>query len=256
MKLPVKILIAALFLPACSPEPVLRLHTDHTEEERIMVYQGMEYLISEKEHSTAILSYYRHIGDRIVMDLEVFNDSEEPIRFEPSELEYKAYRLPRTWDENPEEHEGREVAIARKNAHDPETILLNIDKETSRSLARNRTNILLEGITSGLATATELAQAGGDTSYSGQEARRQNRERRAMQRTARRDNHYCYIAGLNERRTYWETETLRTTDLIPGESVAGEISFPVTENAGMIDIFVEIGGETHTFRYRQRSYGP
>jgi hypothetical protein len=41
-----------------------------------------------------------------------------------------------------------------------------------------------------------------------------------------------------EARNYWETEMLRISDLMPGESAAGEISIPVTKNAGMLDLVI------------------
>ncbi len=255
MKLTAAFLFLMMIACACSPEPVLRLHSDDSEQERVMVYQGMEYLMSEEENSMAILSYYRHIGDRVILDLEVFNDSEHRVRFDPSFVEYRAWWLPQTWDNDPEAHKRNKVVIAEGSAHDPETVLLNIDKETSRAEARNRTNMLLETVGSGLAAAAEISEGSG-SSYSEQRARQERRQQRAVQRAERREHYYRYVASLSEQRNYWETETLRITDLVPGESVAGEISLPVTENAGMIDVIVQIAGDTHTFRFRQRAYDP
>ncbi|MCC5907448.1 MAG: hypothetical protein JJU13_14650 [Balneolaceae bacterium] len=251
MKLTASFFILFIIVIACSPEPVLRLQSDQSKEERVMVYQGMEYLMSEDEHSMVILAYYRHIEDRVIFDLEVFNDSEEPVRFDPSSIEYKAYWAPETQDNDPKTHQGNKIVIENGNAHDPEFVLLNIDKETSRAEARNRTNVLLEAVVSGLAAAAEISE-GTSSSYSKQRARQERRQQRAE----RRENYYQYVSGLNEKRNYWETEMLRISDLMPGKSAAGEISIPVTKNAGMLDLIIQIAGETHTFNYRQKAYEP
>ncbi len=49
---------------------------------------------------------------------------------------------------------------------------------------------------------------------------------------------------------------LRISDLMPGESAAGEIIIPVTKNAGMLEVIIHIAGETHAFHYRQKAYDP
>ncbi len=250
MKLITHILFFILILNACSPEPVLRLHSDTSEKEHVMVYQGMEYLMSEGEHSVIILAYYRHLDNRIIMDLEVFNDSDEPVRFNPSSVKYIAYRVPSYWIEEPEQYDGPMEDIAEVFAIDPEEVLLNIDKKTSRTKARNRTNIVLETLGSGLAVTADIAE-GTRSSYSEKRS-----QQRAMRRAERRESFYRYVANLNEQRNYWETEILRITDLMPGESIAGEISFPVTSDATMIEIVVETAGDKHTFRYRQKTYEP
>ena len=256
MKLSVLIPVIFLVLTACSPEPVLRLQPDQMDDNGLLMYRGMEYLMSEKNRTAAIIAYYRHIDGRIVMDLEVFNDSEEIIRVDPKNVTYRAYWIPKTWDENPEDNEGLQVLHAKDQAEDPETILLNIDKTKARTNARNQTGAVFDGITATLDAAGGIQDAVSGDQSEETRARQERRMLRAYQRSERRDNYYQNITNLNDQRLYWESETLRTTDLMPGDSVAGEIHIPVHRHLGLIEIDVGVGEEMHTFRYRQKSFDP
>lgn len=40
------------------------------------------------------------------------------------------------------------------------------------------------------------------------------------------------------------------------ESIAGEVSLPLAEDAQEIEILVEVGDDIHKFRYKQRKYDP
>jgi hypothetical protein len=256
MKQSVLMLGIFVIISACSPEPVLRLQSEQKDMDGVMMYRGMEYLISEKNSSVAIIAYYRHIDDRIVMDLEVFNESEEILRIDPENVTYRAYWLPKTWDENPKDHEGLQVLHVKGQAVDPETILLNIDKTKAQTNVRNQTGTFLNGITATLDAVGGIQDAvSGDLSEESR-ARQERRMLRAYQRAERRDNYYQNITNLNDQRLYWESETLRTTDLMPGDSIAGEIHIPVHQHLGLIEIDVVVEEETHTFRYRQKSFDP
>src|SRR6056297_892578 len=140
-------LVAVLF-SSCSPEPVFRLQSDHNEED-VVLYQGMEYLVSEGESSTAIIAYYRHLDNLVIMDLEIINQSNQMVRLDPGNIFFEAFRERHN---ELEKHNGKEYKlelIAEGTALDPEDALLNIDKETSRKKAARRTDLLMEGIHAG-----------------------------------------------------------------------------------------------------------
>jgi hypothetical protein len=250
------ILILILFVvaAACSPEPVFRLQSDHAEE-NMVVYRGMEYLISEGERSTAILAYYRHMDNLVIMDLEVINYSDKPVRFEPSEVSFKAYSRKFGRDAKLAKGEWEDKLIADDTALDPEQTLLNIDKRRSEVVARNRTNSVLEGISASMNLVSELSAAGQETA-SEQTARETQRTREAIDRAEHRENFYRNVSSLSEQRAYWETEALRVTDLQPGEAIAGEISLPLIEDAVLLEIFVQVADEEHLFQYIQRKFIP
>jgi hypothetical protein len=261
---PQSVIIVLLFLlvlglNSCAPDPVFRLstHEEYPGREDIIVQNGMEYLVSDLEKSGAVLAYYRHIGNRIVLDLEVFNYSDEIVRFSPGDVRYvarggKFERIDRGIEK---EIVWVQSILAEGKAIDPEEKMLDIDIQESREEANERTAMLLDGISAGLNLAADLSDAGNLTRSDIRE-REARRTREAIYRAERRENYYQTISTLNEQRSYWETAAIRTTDILIGESLAGEISIPLHEEAHEYDIIVQVGEEEHLFRFSQKKFEP
>lgn len=248
--------VLILILSSCAPDPVFRLHThdESTNAGSTIMQNGMEYLVSDLDQSGAVLAYYRHIGDRIVMDLEVFNYSDDVIRFAPSNIRYVARDSDLKKNKNGEP-EWVQHEIEAGSAIDPDETILDIDMRASREEAEERTALILDGITATLNLASDISDAGNLT-LSELRERENRRIRNAIYRSERRDLYYQNIASLNSRRTYWETQTIRTTDIYPDQSVAGEISIPLLEDATEYEVVIHIGVEKHIFHYRQKKYSP
>jgi hypothetical protein len=249
--------IAPLFLmtfllASCAPQQVLRLETEHEDK---MVYRGMEYLYSEGENSAVTLAYYRHLGDRVIFDLEVVNYSDTLFQVDVSDFRYSAYS--HQYYYNPREDKGlwETKLVAETTAIDPEETILNIDRTVSRVEARERTNVVFSAIASGLNAVDGIASAGSETSRQRAE-REQRRTRMAIERAERREQFYRNVSSLGRQRQYWETEALRRTDLLPGDAIAGEVSFPAAGNAMYIQIAIEVAGDVHEFEYTQRRFSP
>lgn len=247
------LLIIPMSISACSPEPVLRLQPDHNEDD-ITIYRGMKYLYSEAEHSAVVLAYYRHHNQMVIMDLEVINYSDEPVRFDASDFLFRAYRLKFEWEDDIDQGEIKPQQIAEGTAYDPEDAILAIDIETSKAEARNRTNSVLEGISGTLYAIDDLSTIGRSQSTGERAARDMRRTRLAIERAERREHFYSYSVSLNEQRIYWETSAIRTTDLLPGDSIAGEVSFPIVHIARLIEIEVQVGEDSHHFKFLQERH--
>ncbi|MCC5914667.1 MAG: hypothetical protein JJU46_09860 [Balneolaceae bacterium] len=244
-----------LIVTACSPEPVLRLSVDNEHEPDVMMYGGMEYLLSEQDNSSVLIAYYRHLGNRVIMDLEVTNYGEEIVRFDPGkDITFEAIGLNFNFDEEVRQGEWVEELLAEKGAYDPEETILEIDKDQSRAVARERTNMLLSGITEGVGAAAAISSD--DQSREARSLREEQRNRRAINRAERRENFYRTVSSLNSSRNYWEVEAVRITDLVEGDVVSGEISLPVYPDARILEINVAVGEEIHNFRYVQRKHDP
>lgn len=227
----------------CSPEPIHRLQADHDD---ILMYQGMEYLQSDLESSTVILAYYRHINNQVIMDLEIENYGEEPVRVGSENFGYKGYRI---------QNDSTKLNLIASRAMDPEKVILNIDRSISREKADENTRLVMGAIGTTLSIAADVASAGDGTTPEEKERRAQAREQEAYRRHERRDEYYQTVSTLNGRRNYWETETLRTTDLFPGESIAGEIRFPrVSDDIEYLEITIIVGEDEHQFNYFQKTY--
>lgn len=189
------------------------------------------------------------------MDLEIFNYSEEVIRFDPGDVTYVAYSIDLIRTDKSDNYSRIRRAEAEGSAINPETTMLNIDLRESREEANERTGMLLDGISTGLNLASDIASAGKLTQSEIRE-REGERAADAIHRAERREMYYRTISSLNSQRQYWENETIRTTDIYPGESLAGEVSLPLAAKAEEIEIRVNAGGEEHTFLYRQKRIEP
>lgn len=245
---------ALVTLVSCSPESIYRLYSDEEDDESVM-YKGMEFLISETDQTTAIIAYYRHYDERIIMDLEVMNHSDNWIRFDPVDVQYEAYQMKFEYEDDIQDGEWREVLVAKGEALDPEEFLLQIDRDRSKAEANERTNYIFDAIGSGVRLMEDVSTIN-QLSSSEKTTREIQRTNRAIERAERRNRYYKQIGNLAEKRAYWETQTLRTTDLEPGESIAGEISFPISEESKIVVFTVAIGDDMHSFRYNQRQYSP
>lgn len=231
------------FMMGCMPEPVFRLESQH---ENVLNYQGMEYLLSEGDNSSVTLAYYRHLGEYIVMDVEIVNHADSVVQIDTQNFKYSAKK----------EHSGGGYdAIGGGTAHDPEQILLNLDLAASKTEANEKTSRLLDGLSATAYLASDIANAGNQTENERQ-IREQERTRSAVERAERRDQFYARVSSLNEQRAYWETEVLRKTDLYPEEAIAGEVLFPVAEKANRVEFSIIVGVEEHHFEYRQKKYKP
>ncbi len=248
-------LLFILLFSSCAADPILRLEIEPEEKENkeLLTIQGIEYLYSEKEYSTVTISYYRHIGDRLVMDLEVTNDSPEMIQFNPrSAITYKAEK--KKWRGGEITGVWHSETIDEGYAIDPERAILNTDLRASKAQAQERTTRVIDGISSSLEVVSDIKTR--DYTSEARTEREQRRIRTAVESAERRENYHRKVSSFSEQRQYWEMESLRTTDLFVGDSVGGEISIPVREQATHIEIMVEVGDEKHHFTYIQRRFKP
>jgi len=235
--------LSILFLNGCAPEPVFRLES---QEDDVLNYRGMEYLHSEGENSSVTMAYYRHIGQHIVMDVEIVNYSDSIVQIDTPNFKYSAKEDFSDGSFNP---------LGGGTAYDPERVILNLDMASSRAEANERTNRVLDGLGATATIASDIANAGNQTTEE-RNQRENERTRAALERMERRDQFYERVSSLNEQRAYWETEVLRKTDLYPDESIAGEVRFPVYEDANVVEFSVIVGGEEHHFVYHQKKFRP
>lgn len=243
MKIAVVTVGFVLLVTGCAPEPVFRLES---QEKNVMNYRGMEYLHSEGESSSVTMAYYRHLGQYIVMDVEIVNYSDSIVQIDTPNFKFSAkYNY----------YDGSFDPLDGGTAYDPERILLNLDLASSRAKANERTSQLLDGLSATAHIASDIASAGNQTAQE-RNSRENERTRMAIERAERRDQFYARVSSLNEQRAYWETEVLRKTDLYPDESIAGEVLYPVVEDANAIEFSVIVGDEEHHFLYKQKKFIP
>jgi len=232
-----------LLMAGCAPEPVFRLES---QQDDVLNYRGMEYLHSEGENSSVTMAYYRHFGKHILMDVEIMNHSDSILQVDTPNFKYSAKKEYSDESFDP---------LRGGTAIDPEQVILNLDMASSRAEANERTSRVLDGITVAANIASDVANVGELTDEE-LDRRDNQRTREAIERYERRDQFYATVSSLNDQRAYWETEVLRKTDLYPEESIAGEVRFPLVEDANVVEFSVIVGGEEHHFIYRQKKFQP
>jgi len=181
-----------------------------------------------------------------LMDVEIMNHSDSILQVDTPNFKYSAKK---------EYSDGSFDPLSGGTAIDPEQVILNLDMASSRAEANERTSRVLDGITVAANIASDVANVGELTDEE-LDRRDNQRTREAIERYERRDQFYATVSSLNDQRAYWETEVLRKTDLYPEESIAGEVRFPLVEDANVVEFSVIVGGEEHHFIYRQKKFQP
>ncbi len=178
----------------------------------------------------------------MVFDVEVANYSDEVVRIDPALFSYKAYKL-----------RNSAIVLATGGAVNPELELLRIDMEIAEEEASQRTTLLLSAIGATAMVAEEITDDEEDTVQDEVEEAAAWQGLVASTSSSLHESEY-EIGSLQHRRKRWTIETLRKTDLFPGEFIRGKVYYPTSEDARYLNIEIEIGNTFHIFRFRQLKY--
>ena len=138
--------------------------------------------------------------------------------------------------------------------------MLDLDLESSRRDASNRTSRLVEGIGAGISLAAATVEV--TTADEPGEAA-DAVARYAIDETARvgrvileERDHELDQEAIAHDRNWWADAALRRSTLQPGQAVRGWILVPVDVQAGWVELLVPIGDETARFRFEQTRHKP
>ncbi len=246
MRSPLLLLLALLVLPACTPNPVYRLSASDTD---VSYWDaGRAYLFAESDSVAVEVSYEMTTREGHVFDVGFSNRGDGSIVIDPAQIAAQMLNQAAA-------SMGGEVA-----AFDPETVMLNLDLESSRRDASNRTSRLVEGISAGisLAAATvEVTTADEPGEASGAVARYAIDETARVGRVILEErDHELDQEAIAHDRNWWADAALRRSTLQPGQAVRGWILVPVDVRAGWLELLVPIGDETARFRFEQTQHKP
>ncbi len=246
MRSPLLLLVALLMLPACTPSPVYRLSASDAD---VSYWDaGRAYLFAQSDSIAVEVSYEMTTPEGHVFDVGFSNRGDGSVVIDPAEI--VAQMLDRS-----SHAMGDEVA-----AFDPERVMLDLDLESSRREASNRTSRLVEGISAGvsLAAATVEVSAADEPGEASDAVARY-----AIDETARvgrvileERDHELDQEAIAHDRNWWADAALRRSTLQPGQAVRGWVLVPVNVQAGWVELLVPIGGQMARFRFEQTRHKP
>ncbi|MCW9707592.1 hypothetical protein [Fodinibius salsisoli] len=229
-----------ILLASCSPRPVFRMHP---QAEQTSFEQGTEYVQIERNGVILTMSYYRHLSDQFVMDVEVVNETDSLLRVDPTQFSYDALKYISQDTSNL-------PLISSRRAINPELQLLEKDLQIAQTEANQRTGDLLHAIGQ---TASIVNYATAD-SQEEREDISQRSEEASINHEINRQRRAFYKSGLRDQREVWEIDALRKTDLFPGEYVRGYLFFKNEPDARAYIFYFDSAQALIELRYLQKRY--
>lgn len=236
-----------LFLLSCSPAPILRLSPLAQDTRWIW---GKEYATSAANEIEVAAAFESMDENLIAFDVEVTNWSAQPVVVSPERF----YYLPLT---SPQDTVNIISAVKQINhAINPETKILDIDKNISRENASYATSAGIDAFGSLLGLVVDIATIGSKKSE--EESKEEERRRREdeIARQEREINYENSLARLKSEKAKWQITTLRRTTLEPNQKIAGRVYFPANLQTRYIKLFFPLGETIVPIIFEQKSYKP
>lgn len=231
MKRKLSFLPVFLFWIACAPAPVLRLNPLAGETKWIY---GKEFARSATDEVEIAVAFESMEDTTIVFDVEVTNLSAQPILVSPEKFYYSLLA-------SPQDSVGLTTAKQVCHALDPETKILEFDKEISREKASYATAAGVDATFELLDLVFSLGEIGKQKSEDEiKEEERQERQEEIAD-CEREINHEKRLSELKTTKEKWESTTLRRTTLDPDQSVRGRVYFRANQKAHYIKLCFPIG---------------
>lgn len=243
--------VLVIFLTGCTPDPVYRLSSTIPDSSSQWI-QGRQVVTRTYDDLRATVAYVRTTDDGHLFDVRLANLSDSTLIIDPADFyAVTSEAIPRP-DTSRMMPDG--FLTHRKEARDPEEVLLAIDLTASELEADARTSRGLYALESLTAAAADAAD-GSDTE---QERTREAAER--IEREQQRENdlrgYRSQMTRLERRRFEWARRTLRRTSLPPGMGVSGKVYVPVDPDARFVLVHVGQDDRYVVFPYRQKKYEP
>lgn len=231
--------LVSILYSCVGPSPITRLDP---ETKNFTWNYGQKYIDKTQNHITLSLAFDKNMGETLIFDVEVTNNSNDSLLVSPETFSYKALNQYGT--------------MLGKYAYaiNPEKMLLKVDKDLAREEAHQTNQAIVDLVS----TTTEAAATISSLDDSPQKKQQlyhdinYNRNRRAMSEY----NTEQRIRSLNAERDFWENNVLQTTELAPGYYIKGKVYFKRNINAATYEFKFPIGNEVFILNYEQVLHKP
>ena len=229
---PLLLLLLAYSSSGCATgKPVIRL-SPRTQE--VKWWQGRAIVMKEADGVRVAVAYERNYEARMAFRVEVANDSGQPLLVDPRESSCTyCNRLPL-----PGEKAAR-ACPTQLRALDPEKETLNAEIARSREAADHANAMAWE---TGVGLFLVAGNGGGNTAtFVGTNAIRSEVSHQAQQ------------TRYGSEVEFWQTATLRRTNLSPGEVASGLVVAPVIPNIPIVRLNIVVGTHHFDFEFSQNT---
>jgi len=233
-----------LLLLSCSPSPVLRLSPLANETSWL---DGKEFATISADSIEAAVAFESMDAKLIVFEVEITNRSEQPVLVSPE----KFYSLPLF---SPQDTMSFPTSAQAGFAIDPESKILDIDKQISREKASYSTMEGVDLIFGLLGVVAAIATIGQEKTE--EEIKQEQQQRRELEILDREQeiNHKNNLAKLQNEKVQWTSSALRRTTLNPNHTTIGKVYFPANYKARYIKLCLPIGKTRLQIVFAQRKH--
>jgi hypothetical protein len=239
-------LFLLFLLQACAPRPVFRMKPI---EKRTSFYEGTEYVHRHKNNITFTISYDKHYGDKFAMDVEIDNNTDSVLRVSPGQFWYNAYQ----YYNGKRDPRDSNLVIGEHRAMNPEHVILKKDLKISKSHAHQQTSALLYGI--GQVLTVTAGAVTDSTNWQRQQTIESLQDNTVNYEISKR-NRSLRRQSLRDQQRFWRRNTIRKTDLYPGEYIEGLVFFKNNPHARGYMFHYKIGGTRFRVFFTQKEFNP
>lgn len=231
--LPIVFVLTLFTLQSCfSPQNIVKLKPD-TDEGK---WRYGQHFVSDSLRGVIYeVAFERLHGERYWFDFNIVNRSNMPVMIDPAHFYYQAF------DANM-----KPLTTKKIHAVDPETEILETEKELSKVEAREANQIGLSLLAAGVDVASAVAVASDDNPHND------------FMRThvyhdvqASRVKNAFDAENLNEMMDAWKNSTIRKTTLETNYSMQGKVFFPAFREATYIALYLPVDNQYVKLNFTQ-----
>lgn len=224
------------------PESILKLKPDIEKTEW---YKGKEIATIDNDSITIHISYDRNINQDYVFDVDVINNTQNPILIEPERFSYIMKKGSIKLGE----------VLKPINAKDPELVILDLQKSYSLHQSNVETQSMFYSLGYFLQFVGQTkALLTNDQELSNQlehQTYRLEQEQLINDVQNRRISETLFASS-----NFWEIIALRKTTLHPNDNISGKVFFPVNEFAKAVEFTFPVDKYDLKIIYNQTIISP
>ena len=225
------LIIATIFLTNCSAS-FLTLSPD----EKSSLDMGRRIIEKETENVYSSISFEDQNSKEYIFHLFVYNKNDELIIVDPKKIYFKVY------DKNREQMYSKRIY-----AFNPEEEIRNINMEMAEREVEH-------DVSTGLNLAFSLFDTILDLSDDEDDNVGEVMENVAIFTSNQVGEEIDFdndMENLHAEKAFWQNEVLRITELDQEEDIGGVFYTPIISDAKYIKLFIPLGEEVHTYKFKQ-----